>query len=123
MKRVDWKRSQVQVDISPVLKHFEQWLREQGYRDACIDTYLKAIKHYLKSVKQTNPSVEDAKKYHSAMIESRLSRVMINIRAAALKVFYRSQGTPLTLPYMKVTSISRQIENQYLYLKPLEISS
>lgn len=104
MKRVNWKRSQVQVDINPVLKHFEQWLREQGYRDACIDTYLKSIRHYLKSVKQTNPSVEDAKKYHSAMIESRLSRVTINIRGAALKVFYRSQGEKLALHHLKVTS-------------------
>lgn len=104
MKRVKWNCTQVQVDINPVLKHFERWLREQGHRDACIETYLKEIKPYLKSVMHANPSIEDARKYHSAMVESKLARSTVNIRAAALKAFYKSKGEKLVVPHLKVTN-------------------
>lgn len=104
MKRTNWNRQQVRVDIDPVLMHFERWLRDQGYRDACIETYIKATKLYLKSIKATNPSIEDAQNYHSTMAESKLARATVNIRAAALKAFYRSQGKSLMLPHLKVAN-------------------
>lgn len=86
------------------MKHFERWLKDQGYREACIETYLKAIRLYLKSIKVANPSVDDAQNYHSTMVESNLARSTVNIRAAALKAFYRSRGLELTLPHLKVTT-------------------
>jgi len=65
---------------------------------------MNANRLFLQSINAANPSVEDAQNYHSIMAESKLARSTVNIRAAALKAFYRSQGIILTLPYMKVTN-------------------
>lgn len=56
------------------------------------------------TVKRANPSAEDAKSYHSDMIESSLARGTVNARGAAFKAFYKMQGTNLELPYLKVSN-------------------
>lgn len=85
--RVNWDRSQVRVDLNPTLKRFERWMNDQGYRNVSVDNYLKAIRLYLKTVKNASPSIEDAKAYHSNMAQSNLARATVNIRGAALKAF------------------------------------
>jgi len=72
--KLNWKRDQTKLDTNPILRSFERWLREHGYRDACIDTYTKSIRQYLNTVRKANPSVEDALDYHSAMANSSLAR-------------------------------------------------
>ncbi|MGD0953384.1 MAG: hypothetical protein ABR985_13495 [Methanotrichaceae archaeon] len=49
--RMNWDRSQVRVDLNPTLKRFERRMRDQGYRDDSVETYLKAIRLYLKTTK------------------------------------------------------------------------
>jgi integrase/recombinase XerD len=83
---------------------FERWLRDQGHREEGILTYTRAIKLFLKIVKNANPSIQDARYYHSTMVESNLARSTVNIRAAALKAFYKYQGTILDLPYLKINN-------------------
>lgn len=87
--------------MNPTLKHFERWMVDHGYRDASIDSYLKAIRLYLNILKTITPSIEDAKEYHSNMAASNLARATVNIRRAALIAFYRSQGSKLELSYLK----------------------
>jgi integrase len=100
--KLNWSRPCDQVDINPVLRRFERWMREKGYREECIRSYSKATKLYLSIVKKANPSAEDAKEYHSNMVESKLARGTVNARAAALKAFYRSLGVDLKLQHLKV---------------------
>ncbi len=104
MPRMNWKRSEIKLDTNPTLRSFERWLKEHGYRDACIETYRRYIKKYLNEVKRANPSIEDAKKYHSDLANSTLARSSVNIQKAALKVFYRMQGEDLELPHLKVNN-------------------
>ena len=99
--RMNWDRSQHQVDMNPIMKRFERWMTDHGYRDASIDNYLKAIRLYLSTLKTITPSIEDAKEYHSNMAASNLARATVNIRRAALIAFYKSQGLGLELPYLK----------------------
>jgi len=102
MKRMNWTR-QI-IDPNPTLRRFELWLKDQGHRDACIETYMNAIRQYLKALETSSPTIEDAKDYHMTMTQSKLSRSTVNVRSAALKAFYRSQGMDLTLPQLKVVN-------------------
>jgi hypothetical protein len=58
--KVNWSR-QIITDVNPVLRKFERWLNEQGYRDACISSYLRPIARFLKETGSANPTLEDAK--------------------------------------------------------------
>jgi hypothetical protein len=53
-------------------------MKEQGYRDVSVDDYLTAIRLYLQAEKNTSPSIEDAKAYHSNMAQSNLARSTYN---------------------------------------------
>jgi integrase/recombinase XerD len=101
--RVNWNR-QISTDVDPTLRKFERWLVEQGYRDACIKTYLKPIKRFLKEMGNANPTLEDAVGWHGDLAESKLARSTVNIWGAALKSFYMSRNMKLILPYMKVNN-------------------
>jgi len=101
--KVNWSR-QIITDVNPVLRKFERWLNEQGYRDACIKSYLRPIARFLKETGSANPTLEDAKVWHGDLAESKLARSTVNIWGAALKAFYKSRGMELTLPYMKVNN-------------------
>ncbi len=90
--RTNWNRSQFKFDMNPTLTKFKRWMIDQGYRDASIEDYIEAIRLYLKNIKSTTPSIEDAKDYHSNMAASSLSRATVNIRRAAIIAFYKSQG-------------------------------
>ena len=100
---VDWSRKNT-TDVKPTLKRFERWLTEQGYREACVDTYVGAVDKFLRVVKSANPTPEDAMTWHGDLAESKLARSTVNIWGAGLKAFYRSRGLELTLPYMKVSN-------------------
>jgi hypothetical protein len=102
-QRVNWNR-EIIMDVNPVLKRFERWLTEHGYRDACINSYLRPIERFLKETGSSNPSLEDANLWHGDLAESKLARSTVNIWGAALKAFFKSRNMELTLPYMKVNN-------------------
>jgi hypothetical protein len=54
---MNWMRLSIQADINPILKHFERWMIDKGYREATIDDYIKAVRLYLGTVKKTAPSI------------------------------------------------------------------
>lgn len=101
--KVNWNR-QITTDVNPTIKRFERWLTEHSYREACIESYLKPIKRFLKETDSANPTLEDAKLWHGDLAESKLARSTVNIWGAALKAFYKSRDMELTLPYMKVNN-------------------
>jgi integrase len=92
------------TDVNPTLKRFERWLIENGYRDACIDTYVGGVRKFLKAAKSANPTHEEAMTWHGNLAASNLARSTVNIWGAGLKAFYRSRGLELTLPHMKVNN-------------------
>lgn len=101
--KVNWSRKTT-TDIDPTLRRFERWLVENGYREACVQTYVGAVKKFLRVAGSVNPTLEDAASWHGDLAESKLARSTVNIWSAALKAFYRSRGLELTLPHMKVSN-------------------
>ena len=101
--RVDWSRKNT-TDVDPTIRRFERWLNEHGYREACVQTYVGAVRKFLGVAKSANPTLDDAMTWHGDLAESKLARSTVNISSAALKAFYRSRGMELTLPHLKVNN-------------------
>ena len=101
--RVDWSRKNT-TDVDPTIRRFERWLSENGYREACVQTYSGAVRKFLVVVKSANPTLDAAMTWHGDLAESKLARSTVNIWSAALKAFYRSRGLELTCPHMKVNN-------------------
>jgi hypothetical protein len=99
--KVDWNRKNT-ADVTPTLRRFERWLVENGYREACVETYVGAVRKFLGVAKSANPTLDDAMTWHGDLAESKLARSTVNICSAALKAFYRFRGLELTLPHMKM---------------------
>ena len=112
--KVDWSRKTT-TDIDPTLRRFERWLVENGYREACIQTYVGAIRKFLRVAGSVNPTLEDAEKWHGDLAESKLARSTVNIWKAAWKAFYRSRGLELMLPHMRVKHIYINAIFMFLY--------
>lgn len=101
--KVDWSRKNT-TDVTPTLRRFERWLLENGYREACVQTYVGAVSNFLRVAKSANPTLDDAMNWHGDLAESKLARSTVNIWSAGLKAFYRSRGLELTLPHLKVNN-------------------
>lgn len=101
--KVDWSRKN-NTDITPTLRRFERWLAENGYREACVQTYVGAVNKFLRVTKSANPTLDDAMTWHGDLAESKLARSTVNIWSAGIKAFYRSRGLELTLPHLKVNN-------------------
>jgi hypothetical protein len=61
-------------DFSGSLQRFEQYLRNIGFRDSTIDSYLGHIKRYLNFAGTDKPNIETATQFRQALHEKRLSR-------------------------------------------------
>ena len=101
--KVDWSRKNT-TDVDPTIRRFERWLNEHGYREACVETYVGAVRKFLVVAKSANSTLDDAMMWHGDLAESKLARSTVNIWSAALKAFYRSIGMELTLPHLKVNN-------------------
>ncbi len=85
--KVNWNHVQIPTDVNPVLKRSERWLLGKVYREASINAYSSAIGKFLNAVKTTNPSLEEAKVWHSNLIGTKRARSTINLWNVALKCF------------------------------------
>jgi hypothetical protein len=47
--RVDWSRKNT-TDVDPTIRRFERWLNEHGYREACVQTYVGAVRKFSGSM-------------------------------------------------------------------------
>ena len=101
--KVDWICKNT-TDVDPTIRRFERWLVENGYREACVQTYTGAVREFLGVAKSANPTLDAAMIWHGDLVVSKLARSTVNICSAALKAFYRSRGMELTLPHLKVNN-------------------
>jgi hypothetical protein len=104
--RINWDASEVKLELNPLLKHYEQYLRCQNYRDSTIDGYCSLIKVYLKFVKTDKPTIDQAVKFREDLISSprKLKPSSINNYYAAIKLYHKMNGEDLNLPLLKVNS-------------------
>ena len=84
--KVDWSRKNT-TDVDPTIRRFERWLNEHGYREACVETYVGAVRKFLGVAKSANPTLDAAMVWHGDLAESKLARSTVNIWSAALRHF------------------------------------
>jgi integrase/recombinase XerD len=101
---IDWSRSQVKFELSPILKRFERYLRDRGYRESSITGYINSIKIYLNRVGNIYPTSQDATQFRESLIESNRSRSTVNNYSAAIMQFHRMQGQEICLPMLPVNN-------------------
>jgi hypothetical protein len=52
---------------------------ENGYREACVQTYTGAVRKFLGVAKSANPTLDAAMMWHGDLAESKLARSTVNI--------------------------------------------
>jgi integrase/recombinase XerD len=103
MKRrleIDWKRD-TSGDFSAPLKRYERYLRNIGFRDSTIDSYVGHIGRYLKFAGTDKPNTESAQHFRQTLQERRLSRSSINNYSFAIAKYHEMLGELVSLPFLK----------------------
>jgi integrase len=104
--RINWDASQVKLELNPLIKQYERFLRSQNYRDSTIEGYCNLIKVYLKFVENDRPTIDQAVKFRENLINSprKLKPSSINNYYAAIKLYHKMNGEDLNLPLLKVNN-------------------
>lgn len=102
--RVNWNKTQLKYSIDPVLKSYETYLRQQGYRETSIIRYSSSIKIYLNITGSIKPSTEDAIRFRESLLGSNLKRSTINNYSAAIKQFHKMHREDVELPFLKLNN-------------------
>jgi hypothetical protein len=100
--KVNWNHLMA-TGIDSALRRFERRLADHGYRGVHW-VVLRADKAILEETGSTTPALEEAKEWHGYLAESKLDGGTVNIRDAALKVFYKSERMEPILPCLKVSN-------------------
>jgi integrase/recombinase XerD len=103
--QINWDASRVKLDVKPLLKQYELFLKDQGYRDSTINGYCNLIRVYLKFAKNEKPTIEQALKFRESLINSELKPSSINNYSSSIKLYHKMQdGSDLRLPILKVSN-------------------
>jgi integrase/recombinase XerD len=103
MKRrleIDWKRD-APGDFCVPLQRYERYLRNIGFRDSTIDSYLGHVGRYLKFVGTDKPNIESAQQFRHFLNEKRLSRSSMNNYSFAIAKYHKMLGEIVCLPFLK----------------------
>jgi site-specific recombinase XerD len=98
----NWSKSQLKVDLNPILKKYEDYLRYNGYRESSVLRYSHLVKIYIKKANSITPNSECAFKFREGLLKSNFRSSTINLYGAALKQFYRMQGEDISFPFLPV---------------------
>ncbi len=82
---VDW--TYTEADLDSAIKHFEDHLKDRGFRRSTIDGSLACVGIYLKFAKTDRPSFEDAIKFRKTLIDKNLARSTLNNYTFSIKCY------------------------------------
>lgn len=100
---VDWTYRE--ADLDTAIKHFEDHLKDQGFRRSTIDGYLACVGIYLKFAKTDRPSSEDAIKFRKTLIDKNLARSTLNNYTFSIKCYHKMYGEDVSLPFTQRNNI------------------
>lgn len=103
MKRrleIDWKRD-TSGDFSASLQHYERYLRNIGFRDSTIESYVGHICRYLKFAGTDRPSIESAMQFRQVLHDKRLARSTINNYSFAVSKYHEMLGEEVSFSFLK----------------------
>lgn len=103
MKRrleIDWHRD-TSGDFSIPLQKYRRYLKDIGFRDSTMDSYVGQIGRYLKFAGTDRPPIETATRFRQVLNEKRLSRSSINNCSFAIAKYHEMFGEKISLPFLK----------------------
>jgi integrase/recombinase XerD len=103
MKRrleIDWKRD-TSGDFSVSLQRYKRYLKDIGFRDSTIDSYVGQVGRYLKFAGTDKPLVESATRFRQTLHEKRISRSSINNYSFSIAKYHEMLGEEVSLPFLK----------------------
>lgn len=100
-QQVDWNIKQSVQDYEPYIKQFRRFLVNEGYRETSIEGYSRFVRRYLKFVKKSNPTIQDATKYREYLLDSNRKRATINNYCFAVQAYHRMLGEKVKFIILK----------------------
>jgi hypothetical protein len=102
---VDWSRETKKSDLGPALRGYERYLRDLGFRQPTIESYVYRAGKYLEFAKTDQPSVEDFSRFREVLQEKRLSRSTLNLYGFSIKKYHEMIKQPITFPFLKPNNL------------------
>lgn len=103
MKRrleIDWHRD-TSADFNLSLQRFKRYLKDIGFRDSTVESYIGHVGRYLKYTGTDKPPIDSAKVFRQILHEKRLSSSSINNYSFAIKKYHAMLGEAVSLPFLK----------------------
>jgi integrase/recombinase XerD len=97
---IDWHRD-TSGDFSVPLQRYRRYLKDIGFRDSTIDSYVDQVGRYLKFAGTDRPPIESATRFRQVLHEKRLSRSSINNYSFAIAKYHEMFGEKISLPFLK----------------------
>ncbi len=89
-------------DFRHSLVMFQRYLKENGFRESTIDSYVERAGKYLEFAKTDKPSVEMFEKFRRTLHAKKLSRSTINNYCISIKAYHKMLGEEVSFPFLKV---------------------
>ena len=105
MKRrleIYWNRD-TSGDLSIPLQRYMRYLKDIGFRDSTIESYVGHVSRYLKFAGTDKPHIESAKQFRQILHERRLSKSSINNYSFSIAKYHEMLGEKISLPFLKET--------------------
>jgi integrase/recombinase XerD len=103
MKRrleIDWKRD-TSGSFGVSLQRYKRYLKDIGFRDSTIDSYVGQVGRYLKFAGTDKPPIESAARFRQVLHEKRLSRSSISNYSFSITKYHEMLGEKVSLPFLK----------------------
>jgi len=97
---IDWHRV-TSGDFSVPLQRYMRYLKDNGFRDSTIESYVGQVGRYLKFAGTDRPPIESAIQFRQTLHEKRLSRSSINNYRFAIAKYHEMLGETVSLPFLK----------------------
>ena len=97
---IDWNR-RYSGDFSASLQRYERYLRDIGFRNSTIESYIGQAKRYLEFAKTDRPTIEAASQFRQHLHDKKLSRSTINNYSFSIINYHRMMGENVSLPFLK----------------------
>lgn len=98
---VDWGREVNKGDLGTAMLRYVGYLKDLGFREPTIETYVYRASKYLEFAKTDQPSAEDFSRFREVLQGKRLSRSTLNLYGFSIKKYHEMIRCPIQFPYLK----------------------
>lgn len=119
-REFNWCLPSGELDTQPAIQQFKYYLRDRGYRQSAIDSYIARVLKYLQFAGTNRPTQETFDAFRKILHERNLARSTINNYSISIKAYHKMYGETITYKFLRV---SDQIPNYFTEEEVLRIFS